>query len=155
MLSLQDKYRYCPFRSNELLESCPLHDRSMQIFWYWSVINRTYKCKLCPLRNSSGHIGGYCFQIHTQNYFKYFYPRPVNVYDLKLQDKYNTCALSKHIGKYVYSARNARKGSGKLRLYPRFYASYTYYLYASTVHTYCIFIISLYIHDLRWLKSDP
>jgi hypothetical protein len=45
---------------------------------------------------------GYCFQIHTQNYFKYFYHRPVNVY-LKLQDKYNTCALSKHIGKYVYS----------------------------------------------------
>jgi hypothetical protein len=28
-----------------------------------SVINRTYKCK-------TGHIGGYCFQIHTQNYFK-------------------------------------------------------------------------------------
>ena len=25
-------------------------------------------------------IGGYCFQIHTQNYFKYFYHRPVNVY---------------------------------------------------------------------------
>ena len=23
-----------------------------------------------------------------------------------MQDKYNTCALSKHIGKYVYSARN-------------------------------------------------
>ena len=22
----------------------------------------------------------YCFQIHTQNYFKYFYHRPVNVY---------------------------------------------------------------------------
>jgi hypothetical protein len=30
--------------------------------------------------NSSGYIGGYCFQIHTQNYFKYFYHRPVNVY---------------------------------------------------------------------------
>jgi hypothetical protein len=43
------------------------------IFWYWSVINRTYKCK-------TGHIGGYCFQIHAQNYFKYFYHRPVNVY---------------------------------------------------------------------------
>jgi hypothetical protein len=42
-------------------------------FLYWSVINRTYKCK-------TGHIGGYCFQIHTQNYFKYFYHRPVNVY---------------------------------------------------------------------------
>jgi hypothetical protein len=27
------------------------------------------------------------------------------IYDLKLQDKYNTSALSKHIGKYVYSAR--------------------------------------------------
>ena len=27
------------------------------------------------------------------------------IYDLKLQDKYNTCALSKHIGKYVYSTR--------------------------------------------------
>jgi hypothetical protein len=54
------------------------------IFLYWSVINRTYKCK-------TGHIGGYCFQIHTQNYFK-----------------------------YVYSARNAGKGSAKPRLFPRF-----------------------------------
>jgi hypothetical protein len=36
-------------------------------------INRTYKCK-------TGQIGGYCFQIHTQNYFKYFYYRPVNFY---------------------------------------------------------------------------
>jgi hypothetical protein len=35
------------------------------------------------------------------------------IIDLKLQDKYNTCALSKHIGKYVYSARNAGKGSAK------------------------------------------
>ena len=68
-----------------------------------------------------GHIGGYCFQIHTQNFFKYFYHRPVNViYDLKLQDKYNTCALSKHIGKYVYSVRNAGKGLAKPRLFPRF-----------------------------------
>jgi hypothetical protein len=49
-------------------------------FLYWSVINRTYKCKLRPLRNTSGHIGEYCFQIHTHNYFKYFYHRPVNVY---------------------------------------------------------------------------
>jgi hypothetical protein len=32
---------------------------------------------------------------------------------LSLQDEYNTCALSKHIGKYVYSARNAGKGSAK------------------------------------------
>jgi hypothetical protein len=40
--------------------------------------------------------------------------RPVNVYlRFKLQDKYNTCAVSKHIGKYVYSARNAGKGSAK------------------------------------------
>ena len=42
-------------------------------FLYWSVINRIYKCK-------SGHFGGYCFQIHTQNYFKYMYNRPVNIY---------------------------------------------------------------------------
>jgi hypothetical protein len=42
------------------------------------------------------------------------------IYDLKLQDKYNTCALSKHIGKYVYSARNAGEGSAKPRLFPRF-----------------------------------
>ena len=82
-------------------------------FLYWSVINRTYKCK-------TGYIGGYCFQIHTQNYFKYIYHRPVSfIYDLRLQDKYNTCALSKHIAKYVYSARNAGKDSGKTRLFPR------------------------------------
>jgi hypothetical protein len=58
------------------------------------------------------------------------------IYDLKLQDKYNICALSKHIGKYVYLVLNAGKGSAKPRL---FQASYTYYLYASTVHKYCIF----------------
>ena len=38
---------------------------------------------------------------------------------------YNTCALSKHIGKYVYSARNV----------PNTHI----YLYASTVHMYCIY----------------
>ena len=27
------------------------------------------------------------------------------IYDLKLQDKYNTCALSRHKGKYVYEAK--------------------------------------------------
>ena len=32
------------------------------------------------IANSSGHIGRYCFQIHAQHYFKYFYHRPVNVY---------------------------------------------------------------------------
>ena len=37
-----------------------------------------------------------------------------------MQDKYNTCAMSKHIGKYVYSARNAGKGSAKPRLFPPF-----------------------------------
>jgi hypothetical protein len=35
---------------------------------------------ICDLNHSanvsSAHIGGYCFQIHTQNYFKYFYHRP-------------------------------------------------------------------------------
>jgi hypothetical protein len=60
-----------------------------------SVINRTYKYK-------TGNIGGYCFQIHTQNYFKYFYNRPVNVY---------------------------------LR--------FIIPLYASTVHTYCIYKVIL------------
>jgi hypothetical protein len=42
------------------------------------------------------------------------------IYDLRLQDKYNTFALSKHIGKYVYSARNAGKGSAMPCLSPRF-----------------------------------
>ena len=40
------------------------------------------------------------------------------MFNLKLQDKYNTCALSKHIGKYVYLARNAGKGSARPRLFP-------------------------------------
>jgi hypothetical protein len=31
------------------------------------------------------------------------------IYDLKLQDKYNTCALLKHIGKYVYSDERREK----------------------------------------------
>jgi hypothetical protein len=72
--------------------------------WYWSVINRTYKCKLRPLRN-------YFLFLALQNvnkYGKYFYHRPVNVY---LRFKIVTCALPKHICKYVYSARNAGKGS--------------------------------------------
>ena len=71
--------------------ACPI------FFLYWSVINRTYS-KLI------GAHRGYCFQIHTQNYFKYFYHRPVNVY-LTLQDKYNTCALSKHTGRGVVLAK--------------------------------------------------
>jgi hypothetical protein len=50
-----------------------LYASTVHMYCYWSVINRTYKCK-------TGHIGGYCFQMHTQNYFKYFYHRPVNFY---------------------------------------------------------------------------
>jgi len=41
----------------------------------------------------------------------------------------------------VYSVRNAGKGSAKPRPFTRFSASYTYYLYASTVHKYCIFTL--------------
>jgi hypothetical protein len=100
--------------------------KKVKIFQYylWTgshhiVKSGKYRFSLIEHTNvSSAHIGGYCFQIHTQNYFKYFYHRPVN--DLKLQDKYNTCALSKHIGKYVYLARNAGKGSAKLCLFPHF-----------------------------------
>ena len=44
--------------------ACPIF-----FFLYWSVINRTYTCKLRPHRDTSGDI-----------VFKYIYHRPVNVY---------------------------------------------------------------------------
>ena len=60
------------------------------------------------------------------------------IYDLKLQDKYNTCALSKHIGKYVYSARNAGKGSALCLAFFPIPKPHTYiYIYASRVYKYC------------------
>jgi hypothetical protein len=52
------------------------------IDWFVFIQQEHYfvpKCFAGPLWQT-GHIGGYCFQIHTQNYFKYFYHRPVNVY---------------------------------------------------------------------------
>ena len=42
------------------------------------------------------------------------------IYDLRLQDKYNTFALSKHIGKYVHSTRNAEERLGESSPFPPF-----------------------------------
>ena len=68
------------------------------------------------------------------------------IYDLKLQDKYNTCALSKHIGKYVYSARNAGKGSALCLAFfpiPKPHTHITYMLRQCTSIVQCI-CISIY-----------
>ena len=53
-----------------------------------------------------------------------------------MQDKYNTCALSKHIGKYVYSARNAGKGSAPVS---KPYTHITYMLRQCTSIVYVLF----------------
>ena len=61
------------------------------------------------------------------------------IYDIKLQDKYNTCALLKHIDKYVYSA-----GKGlKHHLFP-----------ISKPHTHIIYMLRqftsiIYIYNIR------
>ena len=48
-------------------------------------------------------------------------------------DIYNTCALSKHIGNMCMRLRNG--GGGSLGFMPNAHI----YLYASTVHIYCIY----------------
>jgi hypothetical protein len=49
---------------------------------------------------------------------------------------YNTCALSKHMGNMCTRLRNAGKGEAL----PSFFPPNTHiYLYASTVHMYCIY----------------
>ena len=53
-----------------------------------------------------------------------------------IQDIYNTCALSKHIGNMCMRLRNGGKGEAS----PSRFAPNTHiYLYASTVHMYCIY----------------
>jgi hypothetical protein len=53
---------------------------------------------------------------------------------------YNTCALSKHIGNMCMSLRNVGKGeAASPRLFPRFAPNAHIYLYASTMHMYCIY----------------
>ena len=53
--------------------------------------------------------------------------------------KNNTCALSKHIGNMCMRLRNAGKGEAWPSLFPRFAPNTHIYLYASTVHMYCIY----------------
>jgi hypothetical protein len=48
---------------------------------------------------------------------------------------YNTCALSKHMGNMCMRLRNG--------LFPRFAPNTHIYLYASTVHMYCIYPVIL------------
>ena len=48
---------------------------------------------------------------------------------------YNTCALSKHIGNMCMRLRNGGKGE----VLPCFVPNAHIYLYASTVHMYCIY----------------
>jgi hypothetical protein len=54
---------------------------------------------------------------------------------------YNTCVLSKHIGNtcMCMRLRNAGKGEALPSLFPRFAPNTHIYLYASTVHMYCIY----------------
>ena len=56
-----------------------------------------------------------------------------------IQDIYNTCALSKHIGNMCMRLRNGGKGEALPSLFPRFAPNTHIYLYASTVHMYCIY----------------
>ena len=65
------------------------------------------------------------------------------IYDLELQDKYNTCALSKHIGKYVYSAQNA----GKARRSP-VYKPHTHITYMLRQCTSIAYILSTTVLNL-------
>ena len=53
--------------------------------------------------------------------------------------RYNTCALSKHMGNMCMRLRNAGKGKALPSLFPRFAPNTHIYLYASTVHMYCIY----------------
>jgi hypothetical protein len=57
----------------------------------------------------------FCLSLHGK-------PCPIEQLGTKLlnKDKYNTCALSKHIGKYVHSARNAEKRLGESSPFPQF-----------------------------------
>jgi hypothetical protein len=52
---------------------------------------------------------------------------------------YNTCALSKHMGNMCMRLRNVGKGEALPNLFPRFAPNTHIYLYASTVHMYCIY----------------
>jgi hypothetical protein len=52
---------------------------------------------------------------------------------------YNTCALSKQMGNMCMRLRNAGKGEATPSLFPRFAPNTHIYLYASTVHMYCIY----------------
>jgi hypothetical protein len=54
-------------------------------------------------------------------------------------DIYNTCALSKHRGNMCMRLRNAGKGEASPSLFSRFAPNTHIYLYASTVHMYCIY----------------
>ena len=56
---------------------------------------------------------------------------------------YNTCALSKHIGNMCMRLRNGGKGEVSPSLFPRFAPNTHIYLYASTVHMYCIYPVIL------------
>jgi hypothetical protein len=52
---------------------------------------------------------------------------------------YNTCALSKHIGNMSMRLRNGGKGEASPSLFPRFAPNTHIYLYASTMHMYCMY----------------
>ena len=58
---------------------------------------------------------------------------------INMKDKYNTCALSKHKGNMCMRLRNGGKGEALPSLFLRFAPNTHIYLYASTVHVYCIY----------------
>ena len=56
---------------------------------------------------------------------------------------YNTCALSKHIGNICMRLRNGGKCKASPSIFPLFAGNTHIYLYASTVHMYCIYLAIL------------
>ena len=71
-------------------------------------------------------------------YFTFLFPLFVFI-SAAGQYIYNTCALSKHMGNMCMRLRNAGKGEASPSFFPRFEPNTHIYLYASTVHMYCIY----------------
>ena len=74
-----------------------------------------------------------CSSLSHQKYKNDMYLKAIIIYI------YNTCALSKHIGNMCMRLRNAGKCEASPSLFPRFAPNTHIYLYASTVHMYCIY----------------
>jgi hypothetical protein len=104
------------------------------LIFFYICVNKMYRVYCILILYTFYYL--YFFGINVAKTRNFYLEISVNVMHPSI---YNTCALSKHMGNMCMRLRNAGKGEASPSLFPHFAPNTHIYLYASTVHMYCMY----------------